>query len=252
MLETYRYGEPGSAPPLLIAHGLFGSARNFASLAKRLSKDRLVICVDMRNHGASPWFNSHRYTELADDLAAVIRAHGGPMDVLGHSMGGKAAMMLALTHPDTVAKLTVADIAPVAYAHDQRPFIEAMRQIDPGAIGSRKAANTALAAHIDQAGIRAFLLQSLDLKAGRWRMNLDVLDREMHQLTGWPEPEATSEHATLFLSGSESQYITPAYRPAMRRAFPKARFVKIPGAGHWLHADAPEAFEATLQTWLTA
>jgi esterase len=130
MLNTLIHGEDTSQPPLLIAHGLFGSARNWGVLAKRLSDTRRVLAVDMRNHGASPWEDSHTYPDLAADLAEVIAAHGGVADVVGHSMGGKAAMALALGHPRTVRRLVVADIAPVAYGHTQQPMIDAMRAVD--------------------------------------------------------------------------------------------------------------------------
>ena len=124
MLNTIHHGEPTKLSPLLIAHGLYGSAKNWGVIAKRLSSTRAVTSVDMRNHGDSPWSDSHGYPDMAKDLAEVIP---GRADVLGHSMGGKAAMTLALTHPDKVRRLIVADISPVAYSHTQLPMIDAMR-----------------------------------------------------------------------------------------------------------------------------
>ena len=117
MLNQITHGTPTAARPLLIVHGLYGSARNWGVIAKRLSDARQVVAVDQRNHGASPRTESHSYPDMAADLAEVIEAHGAPMHVMGHSMGGKAAMVLALTRPELIASLTVADIAPVAYGH---------------------------------------------------------------------------------------------------------------------------------------
>lgn len=252
MLHSLTHGDASDRPTLLIAHGLFGSARNWGVLAKRLSERGQVVTVDMRNHGQSPWAESHSYTDLAADLAEVIAAHGAPMDVVGHSMGGKAAMLLALAHPGSVRRLTIADIAPVAYDHDQRSLIAAMRGVDPASVASRSEADAALAPHIPDAATRAFLLQSLDLQAKRWRLNLDVLDRDMDAIIGWPDPDGRHDGPTLFLSGANSDYVTREARPAIKALFPKARFAKIPDAGHWLHADAPRPFEAALRAWLDA
>ncbi|TCP41308.1 alpha/beta fold hydrolase [Rhodovulum marinum] len=255
MLATQIHGSPTDALPLLIAHGLFGSARNWGVIAKRLSDARQAIAVDMRNHGASPWTTSHRYPDLAQDLAEVIDAHGGRADVLGHSMGGKAAMALALTRPDRVRRLVVADIAPVAYGHSQTPLIEAMRSLDLSAIDRRGTADAALARRIDEPGVRAFLLQSLDLKASppEWRLNLDTLQAEMAHIVGWPDDlSGRFDGPTLFLSGAASDYVRPDYRDRIKALFPAARFAKLPGAGHWLHAEKPRDFEAAVRAFLDA
>ncbi len=252
MLNTVIHGAPTAQPPLLIVHGLFGSARNWGVIARRLSDVRQVIAVDMRNHADSAWTAHHGYDDLAADLAEVITTHGAPFDVLGHSMGGKAAMMLALTHPALVRRLVVADIAPVAYAHSQSHLIQAMRGLDLEGLHARSEADRRLSATVEDAGTRAFLLQSLDLKAEppRWRLNLDVLEAEMNLITGWPEPAGTFPGPTLFLTGALSSYVKPEYRDAIKALFPAARFAKIPGAGHWLHADRPREFEAAVAAYL--
>jgi len=252
MLNTVLHGRPTARPPLLIAHGLFGSARNWGAIARRLAARRLVIVVDMRNHGASFWAETHGYQELAEDLATVIAAHGGPADVIGHSMGGKAAMALALMYPARVRRLIVADIAPVAYTHSQAPLIQAMRGLDLTEIASRAAADTALAPAVPDATTRGFLLQSLDMKEKRWRLNLDVLDAEMQTLTGWPALPHTAETPTLVLAGGASDYVRPEHRAAIKGHFPNARLAKLPGAGHWLHAERPEAFAETAEAMLSA
>lgn len=238
--------------PLIIAHGLFGSGRNWGVIARRLSENRPVLAVDMRNHGDSLRADSHTYADLAADLAQVIEAHGGRADVLGHSMGGKAAMMLALTRPDLVRGLVVADIAPVAYGHTQMHNITAMRALDLSDLAGRSAADARLAAHLDDAALRAFFLQSLDLKSDppRWKLNLDALARNMPHILGWPEMQAQFDGPALFLTGANSDYVCAHHRPAIVAHFPKARFARIPNAGHWLHAENPRAFEAAVDTWL--
>jgi len=253
LATTIHDGDP-AAPALLVAHGLFGSARNWNVIAKRLSGGRRVVSVDMRNHGESPWHDSHGYDDLAADLAQVIEAEGAPMDLLGHSMGGKAAMQLALTRPELIRRLVVADIAPTAYSHTQGHLIEAMRGLDLEGLTSRSEADKRLAAAIDEPGVRAFLLQSLDLKSDppRWRLNLEVLEAEMQKTVGWPGTEGEFSGPTLFLTGAESDYVTPEARPEIKALFPKARMAKIPGAGHWLHADKPREFEAAVKAFLTA
>ena len=254
MLNILRHpaATPTSAPPLLIAHGLFGSARNWGVIARRLSDRREVLAVDMRNHGDSPRFPTQSYADMAADLAGVIAAHGGRADVLGHSMGGKAAMMLALTEGAMVNRLVVADIAPVAYSHDQTRHITALRALDLSGLTSRAEADKRLAAAVTDPALRAFFLQSLDLRATppRWRIDLDVLEAEMPKIIGWPQVAGHFDGPTLFLSGALSHYVLPDYRDAIRTLFPAARFAKLPGAGHWLHAEKPRAFEETVRVFL--
>ncbi len=252
MLEMQTYGTDTVQPPVLIAHGLFGSARNWGVIAKRMSTTRRVVCVDMRNHGESAWANSHSYPDLADDLANVVTALGGTADVIGHSMGGKAAMVFALTRPDMVRRLLVADIAPVAYAHSQQSMITAMRSIDLSRVETRGDADRQLAQAVDEPSVRAFLLQSLDVKARKWRLNLDVLERDMHLIVGFPDMHGQFTGPTLFLSGALSDYVLPEHRPIIKNQFPKARHAKIPQAGHWLHAERPREFEASAQAFLSA
>lgn len=256
MLHTVTFGNNDGLPPLLIVHGLFGSARNWGAIQRRLATDRRVLAVDMRNHGESFQADGQSYAEMAGDLAAVIAAEGGAVDVLGHSMGGKAAMMLALRRPELVERLIVADIAPVAYGHSNRHLIAAMRGLDLSEVTTRGEADARLRATVPEDGTRAFLLQSLDLRAAppRWRLNLDVLDRDMDLVTGWPDaeiaPGARFDGPALFLAGAQSDYVRPEHRPAIRALFPRAVIARIPGAGHWLHADQPRAFEASVRAFL--
>ncbi|MGY6411954.1 MAG: alpha/beta fold hydrolase [Alkalilacustris sp.] len=255
ILHRLRHAPPEpTRPPVVIAHGLFGSARNWGGIARGLATDRAVIAVDMRNHGHSTWDPAHGYADLAADLAEVLRAEGAPADLIGHSMGGKAAMMLALTRPGLVRRLAVVDIAPVAYGHTQQGFIDAMRGLDLTGLTGRAEADRRLAASVPDAGVRGFLLQSLDLRTDppRWRLNLGALEANMEGILGWPAPGGRFEGPALFLAGGASDYVLPEHRPAIRAAFPAARIARIPGAGHWLHAEAPEATDETLRAFLDA
>ncbi|QUS36720.1 alpha/beta fold hydrolase [Falsirhodobacter algicola] len=245
---------PSDAPPLIIVHGLFGLGRNFNSIAKTLAETRDVIAVDQRNHGDSFRADRHDYPSMAADVAEVVAAHGGQADLLGHSMGGKTVMHLALTQPGLVRRLVVADIAPVPYAHDQMHNLRTMQGLDLTGLTSRRAADERLAAREPDAGLRAFFLQSLDLKSDppRWKINLDVLEREMPKVLDWPGAEGPFDGPTLFIAGSRSDYIEAEHRPLIRRLFPRGNVVKLPGAGHWLHADNPRAFEETVRIFLDA
>jgi pimeloyl-ACP methyl ester carboxylesterase len=245
-------GAPTGHPPLLIAHGLFGSARNWGAIAKRLAHDRQVVTVDMRNHGDSPRSPEHGYAAMAGDLAETIADNGGRADVLGHSMGGKAAMMLALTEPSRVRRLIVADIAPVAYAHSQMPYVRAMQALDLAALTRRSEGDAALAAHVPEPSLRAFFLQSLAIEDGRarWKLNLDALADQMPGLMTFPTPPATFGGPTLFLTGARSDYVRPEHWPRIRALFPAAEHAALAHAGHWLHADAPAAFVAAVSAFL--
>ena len=249
MLNVIRHGQTTDRPALLIAHGLFGSARNWGVIARRLAVSREVLVVDMRNHGESFHDPRHTYQDMAADLARVIEAEGAPMDVMGHSMGGKAAMVLALSRPGLVRKLVVLDIAPVAYGHTQTPQIEAMRRVDLGTVTSRGEAEAQMRA---DPSVAPFLLQSLDLRERRWKLNLDALEAQMDEVIGFPEVSGRFDRPALFLSGEESAYVLPEHRARIKELFPQARFARVKGAGHWVHADRPRETEAAVRTFLDA
>lgn len=247
---------PDAGLPVLMAHGLFGQGRNLGALARRLAEGRRVVSLDMRNHGDSFHDPDHGYAALAGDLADAIADLGGCADLVGHSMGGKAAMALALTRPRMVRKLAVLDIAPVAYGHSQNHLIDAMASLDLSGIDRRSTADAALAERIDDPGVRAFLLQSLDLKSDpkAWRLNLPVLRDQMDRVVGWPDglPGGAFDGPVLEIAGEQSDYVTDAGQAALRECFPQARIVRVKGAGHWLHADAPETVSEILVSFLGA
>jgi pimeloyl-ACP methyl ester carboxylesterase len=255
MLAFQRHPCPAPrAPTLVIAHGLYGSGRNWGVIARRLADRGEVVAVDMRNHGDSPRAASQGYPEMAADLAEVIETIGGPVDLLGHSMGGKAAMQLALTRGQLIRRLVVADIAPVAYRHDQARHVEAMAALDLDRIATRSEADAALSASVADPALRAFFLQSLDFRSQppQWKLNLPVLLAEMPKIVGWPGTGGRFDGPALFLTGADSAYVRPEHRSLIQALFPKARFARIPGAGHWLHAEKPREFEAAVRVFLDA
>ncbi|MDA1238833.1 MAG: alpha/beta fold hydrolase [Proteobacteria bacterium] len=245
MLNFVEHGEDTDHPPLLILHGLFGSARNWNTIGKLLSIDRKVIAYDLRNHGSSPWYKSNSYLDLANDIANMINQ---PSDILGHSMGGKAAMVLALKYPHLVNRLIIGDIAPITYSHTQLPLIEVMLRVKPEYVISRKGLAEQMTGISSE--LRSFLTQSFDLKEKRWRLNLPILKSEMAKIMGFPKVTEEFFKSTLFITGADSEYVLPEHKGKIMKLFPKTKFVKIPGAGHWLHAEKPHAFELAVKTFL--
>ncbi len=249
------YSEVGSGPPLVILHGLFGSARNWTTVAKTLGQDHRVVTVDLRNHGVSPWAESMDYRELAADVLAFLERHGlEGATVMGHSMGGKTAMLLALEQGDAVGRLIVVDIAPVAYAHTHAPAIEALRKVDLAAAGRRGEVDRALQPEIPDPVLRGFLLHNLVSEEGslRWRINLEALAENMEVLTGYPDGLAglAYDGPALFLAGAASDYVRPQSEAAIRALFPRAEIDRIEDAGHWVHAEQPQAFLARVRAFL--
>ncbi len=254
MLNTVRHGRPADAPPLVIAHGLFGSARNWGAVAKRLAERREVIAVDMRNHGDSPRSPDQSYAAMVADLAEVIAAEGGRADLLGHSMGGKAAMVLALTEPACLRRLIVADIAPVAYAHSQIDYVRAMQAVDLARVARRSDCDAALAAAVPETAVRAFLCQSVTVGpvGAAWKLNLAVLGDAMPEVMSFPAVAGRFDGPTLFLTGAQSDYLRPEHWPGIVARFPAARQIALPDVGHWLHAESPQAFATAVETFLGA
>lgn len=252
MLNILKFGEPATLPPLLIVHGLYGSGRNWGVIAKRLADNRQVFAVDMRNHGDSPRAATQSYFDMAEDLAEVLEHIGQPADVIGHSMGGKAAMVTALKTPTLVNRLVVADIAPVSYGHSQVQYIKAMKAVDLSRVTRRSEAANQLAPLVDNPALVSFFLQSLDTRETppQWRLNLDVLAAEMSKITGFPDVSGSFTKPTLFLTGATSDYVLPEHRERIKTLFPTARFAKIRDAGHWLHADKPREFESAMRVFL--
>ncbi|PIB26491.1 thioesterase [Amylibacter kogurei] len=252
MLHFQEFGEASDKPTLLIVHGLFGSGRNWRAIAKRLSADRRVITVDMRNHGDSFWDDSHTYFDMAEDLATVIQTLDSPVDIIGHSMGGKAAMLTALQHPKLVNKLIVVDIAPVTYDHSQISNVQVMQSIPLDQISRRSDADKFMADYISEDMVRAFLLQSLTIgeTQNSWVLNLAALATNMNDIVGFPKIDAQFTPPCLFIRGALSAYILPQHHEALFHHFPNAKIHTIDGAGHWVHAEAQRAFIGVVSDYL--
>lgn len=239
--------EFGKGPPVVVLHGLFGSARNWTAIAKRLAATHRVLAVDLRNHGSSPWAESMTYADMAGDVRALIKAHArGRATLLGHSMGGKAAMLAALCSPELVDRLIVVGIASVAYPPAFLSYVRAMQSVDLNAVARRGEVDAELRGAVSDPAVRQFLLQNLvaDDHAFRWRVNLAAIERALPELSGFPSFRSHRIYSgpTLFVAGSRSHYIHAGYDDAVRRCFPKALTVCVPNAGHWVHAEQPGLF----------
>jgi len=241
----------GEGAPVALLHGLFGSARNLGNVHWALAARFQVIAIDLRNHGDSPHAATMDYPAMAADVLETLRAQDAlPAAVMGHSMGGKVAMRLALHDPDAVSRLAVADIAPVPYPSHFGGYVEAMRSVPPES--SRTAADAALAPAIDDPRIRGFLLHNWRPGVG-WRIGLDAIGACLPRIEAWDMlDEAPYAGPALFIAGAKSSYILPEHRPVIRAQFPAARFATIKDAGHWLHAEQPAAFIETLDAFFAA
>jgi esterase len=254
-VELYwrEYGE-GGAKPLLLLHGLFGSSANWHGIARRLARSRRILVPDLRGHGRSPAGRVISYQTMAEDLTALLDSEGiGDAAIVGHSMGGKAAMWLALERPERVRALVVADMAPVSYGHRFDAIIDALRNLDISAIADRREAGRMLSEAFPDAGLRAYLLQSLVREAGgwRWRLDLTALAASVNEIPGFPDPRSLQYGGpALFIYGTESGYVTGEHLPVIRRLFPLARLRAVAGAGHWVYSDQPDAFVRALESFL--
>jgi pimeloyl-ACP methyl ester carboxylesterase len=213
-----------------------------------------VLTPDLRNHGRSPWAETMSFDELAADVATAIEARAlAPAVLVGHSLGGKVAMRLALARPKIVARLVVVDVAPVLYRHSLRDYIDAMRAVDLAKVSRRPEVEAELARTIHDPLMRAFLLQNLvrTEQGYGWRANLEAIAACLPELMDFP-PSAGQRYPgpTLFIAGSRSTYVRAEDRPAIKELFPKVEFVTIAGAGHQVHADRPDEFLGHLRAFI--
>jgi pimeloyl-ACP methyl ester carboxylesterase len=248
MHVTLSYKSQGAAgAAVIILHGLLGSSSNWRSIARRLADGRRVFCLDLRNHGDSPHADHMSYPAMAGDVRAFMDAHALPTaTVIGHSMGGKTAMRLALESPTRVERLVVVDIAPSVSSHDHLPVLEAMASLDTTRIERRSEAEHMLEAAIPDAGMRMFVLQNLvsTPQGFTWRIDLDAIERNLPALLDFPVDADSPpfEGPTLFVRGALSDYVRDSDTPVIRRLFPHAEIVTVADAGHWVHAEQPARF----------
>ncbi len=253
-LHSRIYGRPGS-PPLIILHGLFGSSNNWHTLAQRFGGQYRVCALDLRNHGDSPWSDVFTCEAMAEDVAGFMQAEGiGSASLLGHSLGAKVAMECALSHPELTEKLIAVDMAPRAYPREHDHILATLSQFDPAGWRSRDEADRALASGIPDMRERQFILTNLKRDAeGKyfWRMNLRVIRDRYDEVIAPVRPGRSFEKPALFIAGGRSHYLLPSDEKEIRETFPQATLVRLDGAGHWVHADAPDAFYRTVTRFLS-
>ena len=244
----------GEGAPIVLLHGLFGRSQNLGQLARRLATRARVISMDLRNHGASAHAAGMDYKTLGADVMETLSALSVPQAaLLGHSMGGKTAMAAALMSPSRVSRLLVADIAPVPYDHHNLDIATALQTIPLYAGLTRAEASGHLTRSVPDPNIRAFLLQNLQLNIKPfWRIGLPEIAAAISDIESWPTfpPGTQYPGPTLFVAGANSDYIQPASHAAIEALFPQAQLTTLPNAGHWLHADQPEAFAAVAEAFL--
>jgi pimeloyl-ACP methyl ester carboxylesterase len=256
-LHYRSFGEP-DAPPVVLVHGLFGSSGNWGGVARRLSADYRVLVPDLRNHGRSPQAPVHDYPSMGEDLIGLLdRLAIERAVVVGHSMGGKVGMHLALTRPGRVRALAVVDMAPVRYAHGFETALSGFAAVDLASIGSRRDADAQMRPAVPGSAVRAFLLQNLerdDAGRWRWRLNLAALEAAQAAITGFPEYPAAAAYRgpVLFIHGELSDYVRPSHHVAIERFFPHAALQRVDGAGHWVYADQPAAFLEALDRFIAS
>jgi len=253
MTKTLHYKQQGTGKDIILIHGLFGSLENLNMIAKSLKDNYRVTNVDVRNHGSSFHENSMDYDELAQDVVNLMaELNIDQASILGHSMGGKIAMQIALEHSKRVDKLIVADIAPVTYPPHHNHIISGLQNIDLTQVNSRKDADYQLAKFVDDVGVRQFLLRNLIATEGKFsfKCNLNYIDQCYSQITKAYQGKHHFEGNTLFVKGGESNYITAEHREIINCLFPHSRAKIIQGAGHWLHAEKTVAFNKIVNDFL--
>ena len=233
----------GEGKPLVILHGVFGSADNWLTLGKRFAEHYEVHLLDQRNHGDSPHSDEFTYPAMAADLKEYLANHGISSPILvGHSMGGKVVMEYAQKNPEGLEKLVVADIAPRQYPVHHTTILEGLSSIDLDGIKSRKEADEQLSQYIKELGVRQFLLKNLGRadKGFEWKINLPVIKREIATI-GVEITGPGVDKPALFIRGKKSDYIQDSDYDHIRQLFPQAHIEALPQAGHWVHAEAPDA-----------
>ena len=256
-IHSTEVGDAGDR--VVFLHGLFGQGRNFTQIAKAMTPDFRSLLVDLPNHGRSQWSETFSYADTADRVAEHLAdgfAGDGPVHLVGHSMGGKVAMLLALRHPHLVERLVVVDIspAPSTGAGEFEHLLGSLAGVELEGLTRRSDADEQLAEAIPDERVRGFLLQNLrsGSEGFTWQANLGLLREELEAIGDFPHVEETFDHPVLWMAGERSGYVTADAEEEMERLFPRTVQVTIKGAGHWVHSEKPEAFVSALRTFLGA
>ena len=243
----------GAGAPLIILHGLFGASDNWLSIGKRLSENYKIYLLDQRNHGNSFHSDSFTYDDLANDLLQFINSKSLKTPIIiGHSMGGKAAMKLAVKNAAMIKKLIVVDIAPKYYPVHHQHIIDALKSIDLKKIKSRSDADEALAVHFDNKVLRQFLLKNLSRESDdySWKINIPAIEENLENIGEGLEKGETYDGKALFINGTLSDYVTEDDFPLIKTHFPSV-IIKSISAGHWVHAEKPEEFLKLIYEFLS-
>jgi esterase len=244
----------GEGRPLIILHGLLGSADNWRSMSRRLGAHYKVLAVDLRNHGRSPHSDIFDYDVMVADLREFVEQQAlTRIMLLGHSIGGKVAMQFAIDYSEQVDRLVIVDIGPKPYEPSQRYILEALRSLDLTRCKSFADVDAALAAEVSGESLRQFLLKNLARDENgrlRWKVHLEAIDRNYDKLARGLAPGRTFDKPTLFIRGGRSNYIEDDDALLIRQIFPRAEIATLPEAGHWVHVDAPEEFFQTVLNFL--
>lgn len=242
---------------LVFLHGLFGQGKNWTTIARGLEEVATSHLLDLPNHGRSSWTVEFTLDNQTDEVAAWLQENfDHPVAVVGHSLGGKVAMRLALRYPELVERLLVSDISPTRNeaTTDFSSLVSAMRNLSLEHLESRSEADRRMAAQVPDASVRGFLLQNLRRQEGTWAWtcNLDLLGDSLYIIGGWPPLDDVYEGVVYWVAGGLSNYVLPAHREPMQELFPKVISVTIKTAAHWVHADEPAIFIATVKHFLQA
>lgn len=249
------FQELGQGDPLIILHGIFGSGDNWLTLGRQFAEKRRVFLIDQRNHGRSPWDDAFSYQLLADDLLAFMDEQGlAQVDLIGHSMGGKVSMLFALQHPERVKSLVIVDIAPKMYnLQEHKHILGTLADFDLNRYQTRTEIDQALAADLPEYSTRQFILKNIYRDQNQqfaWRLNVKALQANLAEIGMSLSSEARFQIPTLFINGGKSRYVQPEDHARIHTLFPKARIATVPNAGHWVHAEAPDALFVLVTDYL--
>ncbi|MBC6401893.1 MAG: alpha/beta fold hydrolase [Ekhidna sp.] len=244
----------GIGKPLIVMHGVFGSSDNWHTLGKDFAKHFKVYLVDLRNHGRSPHSDEFNYKVMVEDVIELMDDEGmDRVDLLGHSMGGKVAMHLATLYPERVENLIVVDIAPKHYPPHHQQIFAGFRSVNLNNLKSRKDADEQMATVISNVGVRQFILKNLDRNTDghfQWKLNIEAIEKGAEEVGAGFETAVSFAGESLFISGSNSDYIPANDHQMIKSFFPNAEIISINGAGHWVHAEKPNELRKAVLNFL--